>query len=258
MNSQYQQGGNKNLSRLELAVYCLGLMIQQKIFNYKNHEVGLKEAPDGKKLYIQDLSIPDLDFFRNLIMLHNKQVEILFDALDKAKIFILTAGCGQTDYSEIQITKLINMIEKVDVKINFIALDFMNDYNGDIDDPDKSEEFEALNNGMLTASYQCQEQFINSRYVFLMVQELRYNMRIFPANVAFELYSQFQTRSLQKTEQNFQLMMKYLSKYSYINDFSKRDYRILRNTLLLVNFKQLFIRIMLEMILSIIIQKILI
>lgn len=45
------------------------------------------------------------------------------------------------------------MIEKVDVKINFIALDFMNDYNGYMDDPDKPEEFEALNNRMLTASY---------------------------------------------------------------------------------------------------------
>ncbi|CAD8095017.1 unnamed protein product [Paramecium primaurelia] len=222
MYSQYQQGGNKKLSRLELAVDCLGLMIQQKIFNYKNHEVGLilfgtEEAPDGKTLYIQDLSIPDLDFFRNLSDLPNHDVAQqvggdIFDALDKAvhalddhaktkkmekKIFILTAGCGQTDYSEKQITKLIKMIEKVDVKINFIALDFMNDYNGDMDDPDKPEEFEALNNRMLTASYQCQEQSINSRYVFLMVQELRNNMRIFPANVAFELYSQFHTRSLQ-------------------------------------------------------------
>lgn len=36
------------------------------------------------------------------------------------------------------------MIEKVDVKINFIALDFMSDYDADMDDPSKPEELEAL------------------------------------------------------------------------------------------------------------------
>jgi ATP-dependent DNA helicase 2 subunit 2 len=47
------------------------------------------------------------------------------------------------------------MIEKVDVKINFIALDFMNDYDAEMDDPNKPDEFEALNNRMLTATYSC-------------------------------------------------------------------------------------------------------
>lgn len=31
------------------------------------------------------------------------------------------------------------MIEKVDVKINFIALDFMNEYDVELDDPSKPE-----------------------------------------------------------------------------------------------------------------------
>lgn len=47
------------------------------------------------------------------------------------------------------------MIERVDVKINFIALDFMNDYDPEMDDPNKPDEFEALNNRMLTAAYPC-------------------------------------------------------------------------------------------------------
>lgn len=55
------------------------------------------------------------------------------------KIFVLTAGYGQTEYNEKKIAKLIKMIEKVDVKINFIALDFMNEYDVELDDPSKPQ-----------------------------------------------------------------------------------------------------------------------
>ncbi|CAD8182140.1 unnamed protein product [Paramecium octaurelia] len=222
MYEPYKQAQGKNITRLELAVDCIGMMIQQKIFNYKNHEVGLvlfgtEEAEDGNTFYIQIMSTPDLEFYRNLTELPNhdvpqKQGGDIFDALDKAvstldehvktkkmekKIFVLTAGYGQTEYNEKKIGKLIKMIEKVDVKINFIALDFMNEYDAELDDPTKPENQVILNDRMFNAVYQNQEQSINSRLIYQMVQELRNHMRIFPANIAFELYSQFHTKQMQ-------------------------------------------------------------
>lgn len=53
-------------------------MLQNKIFNYKNHEIGLilfgaENAPDGKTLYIQEISKPDLEFIRNVGELANHE-----------------------------------------------------------------------------------------------------------------------------------------------------------------------------------------
>lgn len=73
------------------------------------------------------------------------------------KIFILTNGSGSTDYSEKQIQKLIRMIVKVDVKINFIALDFMNQYDPDMDDPSKPDVLEVLTHRMMTAETESRE-----------------------------------------------------------------------------------------------------
>ena len=71
MYTPYQEAQGKKMTRLELAVDCITLMLQQKIFNYKNHEVGLilfgtEEAQDGNTLYIQEINTPDLEFFRNV------------------------------------------------------------------------------------------------------------------------------------------------------------------------------------------------
>ncbi|CAD8207171.1 unnamed protein product [Paramecium pentaurelia] len=275
MYQPYKQAQGKKITRLELAVDCLGMMIQQKIFNYKNHEVGLvlfgtEEAEDGNTFYIQTLSTPDLEFYRNVTELINHDIPKIqggdiFDALDKSvstldqhvktkkmdkKIFVLTAGFGQTDYNEKKIAKLVKMIEKVDVKINFIALDFMNEYDVDLDDPTKPENQEILNDRMLNAVYENQQQSINSRLTYYMVQELRNHMRIFPANIAFELYSQFHTKQMQarasfrgdfqiNDETNISVLiykrcteekLPSLKKHSAIGDFSTEPSRnIVRN-----------------------------
>lgn len=41
----------------------------------------------------------------------------------------------------------------MNVKVNFIALDFMNEYDANYDDPEKPDLLEVLNNKMLTANY---------------------------------------------------------------------------------------------------------
>ncbi|CAD8123928.1 unnamed protein product [Paramecium sonneborni] len=275
MYEPYKQVQGKEIRRIELAIDCIGMMIQQKIFNYKNHEVGLvlfgtEDAEDGNTFYIQTLSPPDLEFYRNVTELPKHDIPKIkggdiFDALDKSvstlddhvktkkmdkKIFVLTAGFGQTEYNEKKIGKLIKMIEKVDVKINFIALDFMNEYDVELDDPTKPENQEILNNRMLNSIYESKEQQINQNLIYYMVQELRNHMRIFPANIAFELYSQFHTKQMQArasfrgdfqiNDQTFLQVLIYkrcaeeklpsLKKHSAIGEFSSEQNRnIVRN-----------------------------
>lgn len=60
------------------------------------------------------------------------------------KIFVLTCGCGDTDYNENQLLKLIKMIKKVDVKINLIAIDFLDMYKLEHDDPNQPEMYQNL------------------------------------------------------------------------------------------------------------------
>ena len=69
-------------------------MLQNKIYNNKNHEVGLvlfgaEEAEDGKTLYIQEISKPDLNFIRNVSELGNHEIPKIiggdiFDVIDKS------------------------------------------------------------------------------------------------------------------------------------------------------------------------------
>lgn len=81
----------------------------------------------------------------------------IFDVIDKSvdqlnefvgtkkyekKLFILTSGGGETSYNEKKIAKLINLIRRIDVKINFIAIDFIDKYDAEMDDPDDPEAFE--------------------------------------------------------------------------------------------------------------------
>ncbi len=47
-------------------------MLQNKIFNTKNHELGLilfgvDDAEDGNTIYIREMAKPDLSFVRNIL-----------------------------------------------------------------------------------------------------------------------------------------------------------------------------------------------
>jgi ATP-dependent DNA helicase 2 subunit 2 len=51
----------------------------------------------------------------------------------------MSCGNGETEYKEKQISRLVKMIKQVGVKINFIAIDFMDEYSIEMDDPERSE-----------------------------------------------------------------------------------------------------------------------
>jgi ATP-dependent DNA helicase 2 subunit 2 len=80
MYSQFS-GTKEKTKRLEISLDCIKLMLQQKLFYYKNHEVchslhllfkvglilfGTEEAEDGKTIYVQDIQKVDLSFIRNV------------------------------------------------------------------------------------------------------------------------------------------------------------------------------------------------
>ena len=123
---------------------------------------GTEEAEDGKTIYIQEIQKVDLNFIRNVGELSQHDIPQteggdIFDVLDKAvaaidefvgtkkfekkvgffgqiyifffQIYVMTCGNGESDYKEKQISRLVKMIKKVGVKVNFIAIDFMDEYN---------------------------------------------------------------------------------------------------------------------------------
>ena len=60
---------------------------------------------------------------------------------------------GMTEYNDKDILKLMKLIEKLDVKINIICLDFMQAYDADKDDPDKPDLYEVLIHNMNSFPY---------------------------------------------------------------------------------------------------------
>jgi ATP-dependent DNA helicase 2 subunit 2 len=56
MYERYEAASNQKTKRLDVSVDCLKLMLQNKIFNHKTHEVGLIlfgcEESDDQTLYI--------------------------------------------------------------------------------------------------------------------------------------------------------------------------------------------------------------
>lgn len=60
------------------------------------------------------------------------------------------------------------MVKRVDVKINIIAIDFLNEYDPTMDDPNKPDLMEVLNNNILSADYSSQELSLNSRLLYFM------------------------------------------------------------------------------------------
>lgn len=72
MNEPYS--GDPKKTRLQVCVDCIKLMLMQKLFNAKTHEIGLivfgsHEAEDGNTIYIQEVSKPNMDFVKNVIAL---------------------------------------------------------------------------------------------------------------------------------------------------------------------------------------------
>lgn len=62
----------------------------------------------------------------------------------------------------------MRQIKKVDVKINLIAIDFMDKYNLDHDDPDKPELYESLKSLM----------YIYDKVLGFLVQRIKLRFRI--------------------------------------------------------------------------------
>lgn len=53
------EGASADTRRLDVAVDCLKLMLQNKIFNHKNHEVGLilfgSDEGDDQTIYVREI-----------------------------------------------------------------------------------------------------------------------------------------------------------------------------------------------------------
>lgn len=75
MQQQYEGSKNK-MKRLDISIDCINLMLENKLFNFKNHEVGLilfgaADAPDGNTIYAIDISKPNFEFIRSVSRLRN-------------------------------------------------------------------------------------------------------------------------------------------------------------------------------------------
>lgn len=93
MFEKFQGVSSDKTRRMDISVDCLKLMLQNKIFNYKSHEIGLilfgSEEFDDNTLYIHDIQKPDLNFVRNVSELGEQDAPQkpggdIFDALDKS------------------------------------------------------------------------------------------------------------------------------------------------------------------------------
>lgn len=128
--------------------------MQQKIFNANKHHFGLAlfgdDAEDGHCYPIHELAEPKLEAVRQIAQLSELKIENkleggdIFQALKfsidslndhvgtkkaKKRLFLFTSGEGKTDYSKEDIRSLSEIINQTGVKINIIAIDFMESYD---------------------------------------------------------------------------------------------------------------------------------
>lgn len=51
----------------------------------------------------------------------------------------MTCGCGESEYDERSVAKIARVVKRNSVAVNFIAIDFMVEYDPEADDPEKGE-----------------------------------------------------------------------------------------------------------------------
>ena len=93
MFEKFEGVSGVNTRRMDISIDCLKLMLQNKIFNYKSHEIGLilfgSEEFDDNTDYVHQIQEPNLDFVRNVSLMGEKDAPQkpggdIFDALDKS------------------------------------------------------------------------------------------------------------------------------------------------------------------------------
>jgi len=123
MYERFEAGSSDKTRRMDVSVDCLKLMIQNKIFNHKTHEVGLIlfgcEESENKTLYVREISKPDLDFVRNVGELGAHDVPDcvggdIFDALDKG-VHQINEVIGTKKYDK----KVLDSLNSLDLYHNF-------------------------------------------------------------------------------------------------------------------------------------------
>ncbi|KAL4491899.1 hypothetical protein ABPG72_006154 [Tetrahymena utriculariae] len=216
MGSSMQQylgdRGTNGQKRIEIAVNCIKLLLQQKMFNTKTHEVGLilfglKDEGDDKIMYIRGIGKPDIDFLKNVQDLKDYQSDEceggdIFEAIEQTidvihdyvkekkyekKIQLMTAGFGKTSYKEKQIMDLIEKARKVQSKINVIGFDFLKKYNPEESNTDILKRDDPAQNT---------RQNFNQKLFSVVKDELGEQIQLFPSDVAIKIYEQFRTRQV--------------------------------------------------------------
>ena len=149
---------NDESSRLKLALECINITLQQKVFNNSNHDVGfgvfgdddsINDSYNQNFLLLYPPSKPNIDLIRKIQEMskarldNNKAGGDIFAAIKTCiqeimkhskgkkfnrRIFLFTNGAGQTEYDESKIKDLATEIRKNEIKTNIIPINFMQGY----------------------------------------------------------------------------------------------------------------------------------
>ena len=99
------------------------------------------------------------------------------------RVFLFTAGFGKTAYEACHLDHIVTQLNKNSIKLNIIALDFMETYN--------------IEQNLLDGDSNLNEsQKKNANLLISLRDREPDNVRIYPASIAIELYKQFRKRDV--------------------------------------------------------------
>lgn len=197
---------NEDLTRLQVALECVNMTLQQKIFNNPNHEMGIAlfgddEAEDDNNIMLQSTSKPTLELVKNVQKLITAPIENskpggdIFSAIDfmiteieqhtgtkkyNKRAFLFTHGAGKTTSRPNDVMILKNRLEKNNIKLNIITIDFMEGY-----DPETNT---------LSGSSTVNPEHEKNAQLLVKLKADCNVVQIVPASMAIELYRQFRKK----------------------------------------------------------------
>ena len=197
---------NDEMSRFKLALSCVLITLQQKVFYNPTHEVGFSifGDNDGYYLPLQEIAKPDIDFLRKIDELRKARLDNnqaggdLFAAIEagvkqmerevgkkksKRRMFVFSSGAGHTNYQEEDIRFLAAKIGQLGIGVNVVPINFMDNYN--------------MEENVIEESTLTDPQMIrNAELLMHLKHSAGEVVQIFPDDIAIELYQKFRKRDV--------------------------------------------------------------
>ena len=199
-NSMQKKYSDSNLTRLDFGKDSIVQLIRQKlIFSVKKDEIGIILTTENEAgnffLPLTNYS-PDLLEQTEKIKIENENFGDIFESIEIAiekfinkykklkwnkKIFLITDGESNSNFDEEKIEFLAEKIDKNEIKINIICIDFFNELDDDDENVNMNNE---TKNQMKT------------KKLLKFLENKTKNIKIFTSNQANYIYHQFKKKKI--------------------------------------------------------------